>query len=48
MPEPGNIIIDDITKWRDKLKIRDVIGLDWEEYYKVIILLRRSGNGYLA
>lgn len=34
MPEPGNIIIDDITKWRDKLKIRDVSGRDWEGYYK--------------
>ncbi|MCL2408895.1 MAG: hypothetical protein FWC96_04680 [Oscillospiraceae bacterium] len=34
MPEPGNIIIDDITKWRDKLKIRDVTGRDWEGYYK--------------
>lgn len=34
MPEPGNIIIDDITKWRDKLKIRDTTGRDWEGYYK--------------
>ena len=34
MPEPGSIIIDDITKWRDKLKIRDVSGRDWESYYK--------------
>jgi len=34
MPEPGNIIIDDITKWRDKLKIRDVSDRDWETYYR--------------
>ena len=34
MPEPGFIVIDDITKWRDQLKIRDVSGRDWEGYYK--------------
>jgi len=34
MPEPGNIIIDDITKWRDKLKIVDVSNRDWETYYR--------------
>jgi hypothetical protein len=34
MPEPGWIVIDDITKWRDQLKIRDVSGRDWESYYK--------------
>lgn len=33
-PLPGQIIIDDITKWRDQLKIRDVTGRDWEGYYK--------------
>ena len=37
MPEPNNIIIDDITKWRDKLKIRDVTGRDWEGYYKKLL-----------
>ena len=34
MPEPNNIIIDDITKWREQLKIKDVSGRDWEGYYK--------------
>ena len=34
MPEPGFIVIDDITKWREQLKIRDVTGRDWEGYYK--------------
>ena len=34
MPEPGFIVIDDIRKWRDQLKIRDVTGRDWEGYYK--------------
>ena len=36
MPKPGEVVIDDITKWRDKLKIRDVTGRDWEGYYKKI------------
>lgn len=34
MPAPGKIILDDITHWRDKVKIRDVTGRDWEGYYK--------------
>jgi hypothetical protein len=34
MPEPGKILIDDIAKWREKLKIRDITGRDWESYYK--------------
>jgi len=36
MPAPNEIIIDDITKWREQLKIRDVTGRDWEGYYKKI------------
>lgn len=36
MPAPGKVVIDDITKWRDQLKIRDVTGRDWEGYYKKI------------
>jgi len=34
MPAPGQIIINDISKWRDQLKIRDISGWDWEGYYK--------------
>jgi hypothetical protein len=34
MPAPGKVVITDITKWRDQLKIRDVTGRDWEGYYK--------------
>ncbi|MCL2226508.1 MAG: hypothetical protein FWB97_02620 [Oscillospiraceae bacterium] len=34
MPAPNIIIVDDILKWRDRLKIRDVTGRDWEGYYK--------------
>ncbi len=34
MPKPGEVVISDITKWRDQLKIRDVTGRDWEGYYK--------------
>jgi len=33
MPKPGEIIIDDISKWREQLKIRDVSNWDWEDYY---------------
>ena len=36
MPAPNSVIIDDITKWRDKLKIADVSHRDWESYYKNI------------
>lgn len=36
MPAPGKVVIDDITKWRDRLKIRDVTGRDWESYYKKV------------
>lgn len=36
MPAPNQIIISDITKWRDQLKIRDVTGRDWEGYYRKI------------
>ena len=34
MPAPNQVIVSDITKWRDQLKIRDVSGRDWEGYYK--------------
>lgn len=33
MPEPGKIVLEDIRKWRDIVKIRDVTGRDWESYY---------------
>ena len=34
MPEPGFIVLDDITKWRDVVKTPDLTGRDWEGYYK--------------
>ncbi len=34
MPAPGSIVITDITKWRDQLKIKDISDVDWEAYYK--------------
>lgn len=34
MPKADEVVIDDITKWRDQLKIRDVTDRDWEGYYK--------------
>ena len=33
MPEPGFILLDDITKWRDVIK-RPNTDRDWEQYYK--------------
>ena len=33
MPTPGKIVVSDITKWRDQLKIKDVSDWDWESYY---------------
>jgi hypothetical protein len=37
MPAPGKLVITDILKWRDQLKIRDVSGRDWEGYYKNLV-----------
>lgn len=34
VPEPGNIILKDITKWRDIVKIPDYSDFAWEDYYK--------------
>ena len=33
MPEPGFILLDDITKWRDVIKAPDLSDFDWEKYY---------------
>ncbi len=34
IPEPGNFILDDITKWRDVIKAPDLSGVDWERAAK--------------
>ena len=34
LPEPGNFILDDITKWRDVIKAPDISGIDWEKSAK--------------
>ena len=34
LPKPGQILLDDITKWRDVIKNPDLSGRDWEAYYK--------------
>ncbi|MCL2126520.1 MAG: veratrol--corrinoid protein metyltransferase [Oscillospiraceae bacterium] len=34
LPEPGFIILDDITKWRDVIKNPDMSGFDWEDYFR--------------
>ncbi len=33
MPKPGEVVVKDITKWRDYLKLPDLSGFDWEDYY---------------
>jgi hypothetical protein len=34
LPEPGNFILDDITRWRDVIKAPDISGIDWEGMIK--------------
>lgn len=34
LPEPGNFILDDITKWRDVIKAPDLSDVDWEKVAK--------------
>ena len=34
LPKAGEILLDDITKWRDVIKNPDLSGRDWEGYYK--------------
>jgi hypothetical protein len=34
IPEPGNFILHDITKWRDVIKAPDISGYDWESIAK--------------
>lgn len=34
MPEPGFIILDDITRWRDVIRNPDMSGFDWEAHYR--------------
>ncbi len=34
IPEPGNFILDDITKWRDVIKNPDMSNFDWEAHFK--------------
>ena len=34
LPEPGNFILDDITKWRDVVKAPDISDIDWEKMAK--------------
>ena len=34
LPEPGNFILDDITKWRDVIRAPELDGIDWEAMAK--------------
>ena len=33
MPKPGEVILEDITKWRDVIKAPDLSDFAWESYY---------------
>jgi hypothetical protein len=57
MPEPGWIVLDDITKWREVVKLPDLTGRDWEGYYKKLvekidrekfIIMPNGGDYYLS
>lgn len=37
LPEPGNFILDDITKWRDVIKAPSLEGIDWEAMGKKML-----------
>ncbi len=34
LPVPGEVLLDDITRWRDVIKTPDVESIDWEKYAK--------------
>ena len=34
LPKPGQFIMDDITKWRDIIKVPDISDIDWESMAK--------------
>ena len=45
LPKPGEILLDDITKWRDVIKNPDNTYRDWEGYYisrRTISTVRRD------
>ena len=44
LPEPGAIMLDDITKWRDVIKNPDMSGFDWEGYFKKLMAGRNRAE----
>ncbi len=34
VPEPGRVVLDDVTKWREEVKFPDLDAYDWEEEAK--------------
>ncbi len=42
LPEPGNFILDDITRWRDVIKAPDFSHVDWEA------MIKKQLDGYAA
>lgn len=33
MPDPNRKVLEDVTQWRDFVKLPDLSGFDWEKYY---------------
>lgn len=44
MPVPGIVLLDDITKWRDIVKIPDISHIDWEKLAKKDLANRDPEN----
>jgi hypothetical protein len=44
IPEPGFIILDDITKWRDVIKNPDITDVDWEDYFRKFLAGKDRDN----
>lgn len=48
LPKPGEILLDDITRWRDVIKNPDLSDRDWEAYYKEQLKDKDRENKTLA
>jgi len=48
LPKPGEVLLDDITKWRDVVKTPDLSGRDWERYYAGLLKDKDRENKTLA
>lgn len=46
LPKPGQFILDDITKWRDVIKVPDFASLDWDAMSQKDLVMRRPDRPY--